>query len=135
MAKKDQSQTASQNHKRVPPEEREAEALKQAQRLCDALNYALQSTRYSNPEMNQILRHGEVYPGVGGLEMDVAAIGFPKTETDDGEALVYTWEFIEGKSAEELAQVIIEQVREAQEEGTIPHTAGEFLTDQDENIQ
>lgn len=134
MSKKRQKQTDCLNH-RLSPDEREAEALKYAQKLCDALNFALQSTRYSNPEMNQILERGEVYASVEGLEMDVAAIGFPKTRMDAGYTLGYTWEFLEENSIEELAQVIIEQVGEAQEEGAVPRRAAEFLTDQGGSMQ
>jgi hypothetical protein len=115
------------NHTKLPPELHEAEAARQAHKLAAALNIAISRLRAEDSALAGVLERAEVYAGVEDLELNLAALSFPRTADANVHIMGYLWDWIDARDEEAMAEEIIGQVRAAVEAGELPRSADEFI--------
>ena len=115
------------NHTKLPPELQEAEALRHAHKLAAAHEVAIGRLRAEDSALCDLLRRAEVYAGAQDLDLNFAALRFPRTADAGAHILGYMWDWIDAHAEESMAEEIIGQVREAVEAGKLPRSADEFI--------
>ena len=115
------------NHTKLPPVLQEAEAVRHAHKLAAAHEIAISRLRGEDGVLCHILERAEVYAGVQDLELNLAALSFPRTVDADVHIMGYLWDWIDARDEEAMAGEIIEQVRAAVEAGELPRSADEFI--------
>ena len=115
------------NHSKLPHALQEAEAARHARKLGAARDIAISRLRGEDGALGHLLEKAQVYAGVKDLDLNLAAISFPRTADADVHILAYTWDWIDARTEEAMAEEIIGQVREAIEAGELPHSASEFI--------
>lgn len=115
------------NHTKLPPELQEAEALRHAHKLAAAHEAAIGRLRAEDGALCEVLGEAEVFAGAQGLDLNFAALRFPRTADAGAHILGYMWDWIDAHAEEAMAEEIIGQVREAVEAGELPRSADEFI--------
>ena len=115
------------NHTKLPPELQEAEAIRYTLKLAAAHKVAVSRLRAEDSALCDVLGRAEVYAGAQDLDLNFAALRFPRRPGAGAHILGYMWDWIDAHAEEAMAEEIIGQVREAVEAGKLPRSAGEFI--------
>ena len=128
MPKEHQSRTKGLHHPLPSPRARQADAIRHAEKLRRALAVAIRRSQSISGFLSEVLRRGEVFEGVEGLDMDVSVLAFPDTRSGPSRSFGFTWEWIGENDEQLMAKELMAQVGEAIVGGELPQEASEFLT-------